>query len=229
MKARIWFQIHPDDSPHSFQDVLDRYADGEENGFICPWCHLAGNDSYQVGDYVAFVEHGRQTREHEACMLWCDCGARAVALTKTICEVAESDLTREEREAIDRYRENHNVTHLFRYGEVELAWIDRVYNRQLFRFPESEPSQERLREWITENWSEDQRGTSHIPNHLSGKDFGYIQQPDFTRGLEVHSYNVETPQVSYPKEFDLSHDGIYIYLLCRDENGVEFQFVYWGD
>jgi hypothetical protein len=55
-------------------------------------------------------------------------------------------------------------------------------------------------------------------------------QVDLTHfSLPVNSYDVEAPQKPYPKNMDLAHDGIFIYVLCEDENGKEFESCYWGD
>lgn len=51
----------------------------------------------------------------------------------------------------------------------------------------------------------------------------------FKLSLPVNSYNVTDPEVPYPDNMDMSHDGISIFILCEDENGKEFPSNYWGD
>lgn len=51
---------------------------------------------------------------------------------------------------------------------------------------------------------------------------------DFGISMECNSYDVETPLVPYPKNFDLRHDGIYVYLQCVDGKGERFTTCYWG-
>lgn len=51
----------------------------------------------------------------------------------------------------------------------------------------------------------------------------------FRTYFSVNSYDPMEPQISYPKFFDLSHDGIHIYLDCTDRNGDPLRVSFWGD
>ncbi len=51
---------------------------------------------------------------------------------------------------------------------------------------------------------------------------------DFGISMQCNSYDVEVPLVPYPNNFDLRHDGIYIYLQCVDSKGERFTTCYWG-
>lgn len=49
--------------------------------------------------------------------------------------------------------------------------------------------------------------------------------------LPVDSYNVSEPssENEYPKNMDLSHDGVYIKLICKSQSGKMWHYGYWGD
>lgn len=51
---------------------------------------------------------------------------------------------------------------------------------------------------------------------------------DFGISMECNSYDVESPRIPYPKNFNLMHDGIYVYLQCVDSKGERFTTCYWG-
>ena len=61
------------------------------------------------------------------------------------------------------------------------------------------------------------------------KDNNDIHNDFWKLSLPVNSYNSENPLIKYPSNFDLSHDGIYIYLLYEDLKGNIFCMNYWGD
>jgi hypothetical protein len=48
---------------------------------------------------------------------------------------------------------------------------------------------------------------------------------NFNISLPCNSYNVEQPEIPYPKEFDPSHGGIYIKVLLEGDRIA----YYWGD
>lgn len=52
---------------------------------------------------------------------------------------------------------------------------------------------------------------------------------EFTKiSIQVNSYDVMLPTIPYPKNMNLEHDGICIYLLCEDNSGKQFITKYWG-
>lgn len=44
----------------------------------------------------------------------------------------------------------------------------------------------------------------------------------------VNSYNLTDAHERYPK-LGFNHDGIYLFLLCVDKDGNDFQMCFWGD
>ena len=52
---------------------------------------------------------------------------------------------------------------------------------------------------------------------------------DFNLSLTCASYNAEIPRCPYPKNFELDHDGVYVYLRCRERDGRIVTIKYWGD
>jgi hypothetical protein len=54
---------------------------------------------------------------------------------------------------------------------------------------------------------------------------------DWRLSLPVNSYDPEHPNERnpYPKNFDIAHDGVYVHVLCEDENGNDLHAYYWGD
>jgi len=102
--------------------------------------------------------------------------------------------------------------------KVELAKIEKVINYQLSQIRATDTlSQDQLRQLI-DSYSDD-----------SDEDENEDRQIDFKYGLDVNSYNVKDPIISYPKNLDLRHDGIDIYLDCTTSKGKPFQCRYWGD
>jgi len=59
----------------------------------------------------------------------------------------------------------------------------------------------------------------------------YEPDPTFEDAPSVvcNSFNVALPEKKYPENTDLSHDGVYIWLLCQSADGKEIRVNYWGD
>ena len=62
-----------------------------------------------------------------------------------------------------------------------------------------------------------------------GRTFFSNEKKIFKYGIQVDSYNLENPKVKYDNNFDTSHDGILIHLLCLDKYNNSIYQCFWGD
>lgn len=219
-------------------------------GLICPYCNYAciceNGNHLQFDDYVDLP------------MLWCDsCGARCV-LDITINDIHQMLMCENpivpksivHKQAYIKYvtatlmndhqccdNINNNRTEVCYYF-VDLLHIKKVVNFDLDRFKPKEshtPSQDDLFKLIESNYDSliaDKLGLEYVDENYiydfimdDEKPLKYIQK----MGIICNSYNSQRPSVKYPSNFELSHDGVYVYMECIKHNGDAIVVKYWGD
>jgi len=143
----------------------------------------------------------------------------------------DAEITDDEAES--EYEDKPEFPPTVAYLTLECAKIKRISNRQLYEYEMKNGSitDEETREFLSDN-SRVVMDSLGIVERKKDK-FGNCELDDneniFDLSLPVDSYDAENPKVPYPENMDLAHDGIYIYVLCEDENGNEFKVCYWGD
>lgn len=190
----------------------------------CPFCLVWHENTMQYTDYVTHP------------MIWCDnCWARAVIDPLSVKFVHE---------------QGNPVNHLTgdsRAYVCDLYKIIRISNCRSVAlcYTEEDKTEEEREILLRRLFSED------IPyNRL--KEFGLKRRGKGKKALDcvcendgepnhetlacslgcsfpVNSYNTEEPEIPYPENFSLAHDGICIYLDCQDKQGKLHRVVYWGD
>jgi len=193
----------------------------------CPFCKCVedySKESYlvQSDDYVSPYP-----------MIWCEeCGARAVLLDDRAEKIATKDLPEELQKL---------KTDELQAFKIPLAKVVKIVNRQFYDFKLPEDKELSVDEMIqmvelSPGWNEDR--SEEFKNFLNHRgiterddDFSFGEQgaEDYRLHLPVNSYDAMNPEQPYPKNFDCSHDGIYVYLQCLDVDGKPFDMTYWGD
>lgn len=204
--------------------------DGEEDWqiLICPFCHSFAPRNFQFDDYV------------DRPMLWCDkCPARSVLnlpilqvvvgidptttpyqLTKigTLLDIHRIDPTLDLSTIPDR-------PYIFYY--TTLLFIERIISSRLSDYTTPQPIDESIvRQLIDSNYDPElcvQHGIVKRSDHFDPDGI------DFNLSLTCASYNAELPKYPYPRNFELDHDGVYVYLQCRERDGRMVTIKYWGD
>lgn len=199
---------------------------------MCPFCNDVDKEGeiLEIDDYVSPCP-----------MTWCwnyGCESHSVLLEDNAQIIDKNELP-------DKLR-SYLTDDLVPY-KIPLAKIIKIMNRQFYSFKYDsnlckDMTECDMREMIelSPGWNESPsnefntflnkwgikpRDDQEFDDYHCGDD----NSRDFTLHLPVNSYNVEDPEQPYPKNFDLAHDGIYIYLQCLDINGNPFIMTYWGD
>jgi len=51
----------------------------------------------------------------------------------------------------------------------------------------------------------------------------------FNLSLPCNSYDAENPEIEYPENFQLDHDGVFVYLQVTADDGGKQNLCYWED
>jgi hypothetical protein len=136
-------------------------------------------------------------------------------------------------EAESEYEDEYDFPPAVACLSVQCAKIKRISNRQLYEYKLTgdQITEEEIRTFISDDDAIMERlGIVARPCDKYGLSDDVDDDENlYTLSLPVNSYDAEAPEVDYPANFDLAHDGICIYILCEDENGKEFRSCYWGD
>lgn len=202
---------------------------------MCPFCgDVKEEELLQADDYV-----------YPCPMTWCytgDCQEYSVLLEDNAQIIDKSELPEKLQAYMDKCKDE-----LIPY-KIPLAKVLKIMNRQFydFKFKDNSHSGENMTEADMRKMIELSPGLCNDPSEefkaflnkwgLIPKDdedqFDY-EYPgddlDFTFHLPVNSYDVFGPETPFPENFDLAHDGIYIYLQCLDADGKQFIMTFWGD
>ena len=65
--------------------------------------------------------------------------------------------------------------------------------------------------------------------NLTNVEFRDENDANFNLSLSCQSYNADEPSIPYPDTFDMSHDGITIFLQCKNAKGETVVVSYSGD
>lgn len=185
-------------------------------------------------------------------MIWCEeCGARLVLENKSS-DSEESENIFDIKNII--FNHEINLNNDFEnplYFSVPLRKIHKVVIRDLYKYgikeDEKNIKNEEIINFINSNFDLLKNPKFYLkaknPSdyYISDSDSEiFIDTPDriidFNIGLEINDYNVNKAY-KLCHNFDLSHDGICVYLQCYEsENKSEkeyenklFQVTYWGD
>lgn len=209
---------------------------------ICPSCNNVGKEEDgqpQVGDYVTHP------------MIWCDkCGARFVVddhlsdgdtIKNSVLNDNDFEWTEQRlklKDKIMKYvEENYDNIEEYKFSVVTFAFILKVVGNDHGNYYSSTPlTQEQIREFVSSNYDEDIVNKYNIQKcewqcidftDTDGKPLdGNFK---FNLALDCNSYDTGSPEVEYPPNTRLNHDGVYVHLWCKDSDGYTFEACYCGD
>jgi hypothetical protein len=209
--------------PRTFDDVTLSVEDiYEEDGLFCPLCGKYSeeeNEGLQYDDYVT----------HPMIWNWICCDCHCVLLENTVKKLTLKEAKAEFPQHANKLDQIESTA--VACLSIDCAKIKRISNHQLYDYVLKEDEQiteEEIRKFISSG--EDERIVERPTDEDGSTNMEDVENEYlFDLSLPVNSYDSEAPEVPYPKNMDLAHDGIFIYLLCEDENGKEFRVCYWGD
>src|SRR5579871_6806922 len=185
----------------------DRILDRPE----CPFCHHRNEyDNIEWEDYVEYP------------MLWCrSCGARAVLDPESYYTFNESlEVPPVSIEIpllfIERACDSHmsDVCSSRRLTEEEMKLLTHSYNDYKRQYDPKVIEQLGLRLYTQDELDEIDHGSSE-PDRLYSS-----RQSIMNVSVEINSYNVEEPAKPHTAYVDMSHDGVYVYLLVVKLDGT---------
>ena len=201
---------------------------------FCPYC-FHGNNNVVFNDYVDMP------------MIWCDgCDARCV-LNMSL-DVNKTEMTKLEKignltELLDKHPElkynidnNLNSTKYhkdypenlneYEFYYVELLFIEKVINSKLSHYNVDNILDDiTIRNFIDSNYD---KNLMEKYNITKVKEIHY-DKLNYNLSLECNSYSATKPVNSYPKNFNMNHDGPSIFLKCKDSNNNIIYTSYCGD
>jgi hypothetical protein len=209
----------------------------EDTVLICPFCNYV--DCCIHADYVSNP------------MLWCEgCGARSVIGNISI-DTFELSVLEKIGDIGDLKNIHPELAHInlnvydcnggyvrgdndYNFYYCDLLFIERVINDELGKYR----ADVGLDEWFIRSFIDNKYDVNFMQLHNIKKvkkddeeydeEYGEVEV-DFTLSLSCNSYNAVIPAISYPANFDMSHDGIMINLKCKDKDGQEILAFYAGD
>ena len=205
----MFIKLHP---------TPDRFFDRPE----CPFCHhIDETGSIVWEDYVEYP------------MLWCDkCGARAVL------------------DPVSYYTWNESTTLCTEPIEIPLLFIERASDSHMSDLICDRMLNDEEMKILSNGWDNSHREYDiNVLETLGIKvlDQDEIDELDHNPGSDnvdnvieqrskimnisvpVKSYNVSEPSIPHEVNVDLSHDGVYVYLLVHRLDGEKRVISYWGD
>lgn len=228
-----------------FKEKLDFEPCFKQFFSCCPTCRTWSDGNVAIDDYV---DHA---------MIWCNkCNAHIFLLNKTAKVVTKkyiedknpayfANLTDEQKRTFDDPQN--------KFVSVQNAFIKKLTDSRLSRFA----SEKQLSSAESSQFSEDlgsmygktdeffeqfvqknpiavkygikYRGSDNDYNDNDYNDNSCTYDKKILNiSVDVNSYDLEKPRIRYVKSIDTSHGGIYLYVMCEDENKKEFYSRLWG-
>ncbi len=175
----------------------------------CPICLNVNADDYQHEDYIDYE------------MIWCDsCGARLItnipyqykniSIEEKFEMVNMNDVPKEFLGALGSDANQ-------KYFRVRFMKIHKIMNWNLATYTHHSPTQELIQKFVM--------------SELKDESLGFVKNDndelDFSCGLVIDSYDAEDARKRY--RLDTSHDGVYMYIQCVNDDGKLVNLRYWGD
>ncbi len=219
--------------------TCDDYRDDDCLG-ICGVCQTIGIRIFQFNDYIS------------RSMLWCEkCGCRSILdldpgyVYGRIDDLPEKYLIPtvnlknykiyewDKKEILRCILENFKK---FKYYSVPCLWITRILNSPCSDWKTTRPvTKEEVLKFAASPITETAEELDIIEMPEDEHVHEEAKNADFALSLDVNSYDANTPSIEYPKNYDLGHGGVYIYLEYIESAEVEDcpgelkKMVYWGD
>jgi hypothetical protein len=178
-------------------------------------------------------------------MLWCNsCGARIFFNKKTFYSntkiinnniILTNSQIQQIKNEINTWGEIPNIDSILsNFKVVELLIVKKVVNDKLAKcYYKKNKSQKSINKNYNNSSDLDSDNSSDSDNSNVSDIFNHNSlwkcEKFFNIGFECNSYNVNNPLIPYPDDFDISHDGKYIYCQCIDKNNKIIYCCYWGD
>jgi hypothetical protein len=208
--------------------LIAKDKEWDEHFGVCPFCHVISAYNLECDDYV------------DKPMLWCGCSCARCVLDlplefdwNTLDKVGSFDQVRQivpdmEREQTDQIFKESD----FIFYRAKLLFILGVVNSTLSMYRSTKQlSQEEIRDFVDSGYSKEKRRELGLLEQEpdDGSYDADVDSVDMTLAIDCNSYNALEPKIPYPNNYDLNHDGIFVYLTCKNEDGVISHIKYWGD
>ena len=202
MKTLVF--IHKDKITNNKLKLQDfNFKNSDFNGILCPFCKKENNKLNPSNeDYENNLQYTDYVIHPMGWLENC-CGGRIVLDERSLKYIGKfnSDIK-------NNYLLSDNFKDCFFY-EIELLYIKKIINHQ-----------------IQNEYNIDDEEDFNFDNFYK---LNVNEKKIFKYGIQVDSYNLENPKVKYDNNFDTSHDGILIHLLCLDKYNNSIYQCFWGD
>lgn len=182
---------------------------------ICPVCSDKSEDNTQISDYTTQM------------MNWCEeCGTYTLLdCIVNLCELYKCKCSRSYKKCICSWRKIKE----YKYTSYNFDNAI-IFNKKKFMVPSLYVLKLLNRDIIMNYYCDMKINDNNEVLHDFDDKFQSVETDEelielFKYGAVVNSHDPNTINDKY----DLSHDGIYIYLLCKNINGQLVKAKYWGD
>lgn len=223
MKVKLWADFTGREYDQKI-DPSDPCRCGILKFVLCPFCEKWGTDCDGKRPILEYQDHV----SHPMIWEWPD--AKNPCQTKAVINIfsRREIIPTEEDIRIDSLAENNPQEDGLKLYSCDLYKIVRISNSQLTHL---QPCHRitNIRGYISDGCPQ-QRAWWYGLQHLIERDpdLNFVDSK-LPCTLPVNSYNTEAPEIPYPENFCLDHDGTAIYLDCQDQDGKPVRVWYSGD